>query len=254
MTARSWRSDLLRLLRRGRLTRADRPDRLVGHDDVGAAGDAGQRGLQLGDRHGARPVRLEVFGGLADADDRHEPVRERRRDLVADDLSSRSWCRSRRSEWPMITYSQSSFARNAPRDLAGVRAGVVRRHVLRAERERELVGGDQRLHRAQVGEGREDGHLDGAVVVLGVLQAPGELLHERDRLQVVEVHLPVARDERGAPATARVTAIRGPPVRGAACPRGIRGWHRRRSRCVRTGRPGIRAGARRRRSRRRRRR
>ena len=33
--------------------------------------------------------------------------------------------------------------------------------------------------------------------MLGVLERPVQLLHERDRLQVVEVHLPVACDERG---------------------------------------------------------
>src|SRR5690606_9391748 len=31
-----------------------------------------------------------------------------------------------------------------------------------------------------------------------VLETPRELLHERDRLKVIEVELPVARDERGA--------------------------------------------------------
>jgi hypothetical protein len=84
------------------------------------------------------------------------------------------------------------------RDLARVRPGVMRREILRAECERDLVGVQERLHGAQVGERREDGHLDRAVLVLGVLEGPVQLLHERDRLQVVEVHLPVARDERGA--------------------------------------------------------
>src|SRR5699024_10905198 len=32
----------------------------------------------------------------------------------------------------------------------------------------------------------------------GVLQAPVQLLHQRHRLQVVEIHLPVARNQRGA--------------------------------------------------------
>ena len=40
--------------------------------------------------------------------------------------------------------------------------------------------------------------------MLGVLERPVQLLDERDRLQVVEVHLPVAGDQRGA--TARSAA------------------------------------------------
>src|SRR5690606_26992768 len=83
------------------------------------------------------------------------------------------------------------------RDLTGVRTGIVCRQILRAECERDLVRVDQRLDAADVGEGREHRHLDGAVLVLGVLERPVQLLHERDRLQVVQVHLPVARDQRG---------------------------------------------------------
>src|SRR5690606_41980484 len=47
------------------------------------------------------------------------------------------------------------------------------------------------------GEGWENRDLDRAVLVLGILERPVQLLHERDRLQVVQVHLPVSRDQRG---------------------------------------------------------
>ena len=74
----------------------------------------------------------------------------------------------------MITYAAVELRQERARDLAGVGAGVVRREVLRAEGERELVGVEQRLHGAQVGERREDRDLDRAVeVVLRVLERPG---------------------------------------------------------------------------------
>ena len=98
----------------------------------------------------------------------------------------------------MMTYRHVELREEGARDLARVGAGVLRRQVLRAEGERDLVGVEERLHGAQVGEGREDRDLDRAVLVLGVLERPVQLLDERDRLQVVEVHLPVACDERGA--------------------------------------------------------
>ena len=53
---------------------------------------------------------------------------------------------------------------------------------------------DQRLHAAQVRERRHDDALD--LVVVPGREAEGELLDQRDRLEVVQVHLPVARHER----------------------------------------------------------
>jgi hypothetical protein len=60
------------------------------------------------------------------------------------------------------------------RDLTGVGAGSVGRDILPAELDRQAVGRHQSLHRAEVGERREDRHLDLGEVVAGVLQAPGE--------------------------------------------------------------------------------
>src|SRR5699024_5803552 len=66
--------------------------------------------------------------------------------------------------------------------------------VLRPVLEQQLVPVDEGLHAADVGERRQDGHLDLAEVLGG--QGESDLLHQGDRLEVVQVHLPVARDQR----------------------------------------------------------
>ena len=58
----------------------------------------------------------------------------------------------------------------------------------------ELVGSIDGLHAADVGERRVDADVDVLVVVLA--DEVVQLLHGLDRLEVVEVHLPVAGDER----------------------------------------------------------
>src|ERR1700761_19520 len=68
------------------------------------------------------------------------------------------------------------------------------REVLGPVADLQLVAVHQGLHGAQVGERREHGHFD--VLVVLVAQAERELLHQRDRLEVVAVHLPVAGDQR----------------------------------------------------------
>jgi hypothetical protein len=79
-------------------------------------------------------------------------------------------------------------------DLAGERAGLLEVAVLGAEGDQHAVGLDGRLHRAQVGERRVDRDVDGVEDVLA--QQVAELLHRLDRLEVVQVHLPVAADQR----------------------------------------------------------
>ena len=86
MTVAQLGADLLRLVGRRRLAGADRPHRLVGHDDVGIRLDALERDLQLPDRNGARAELLEVLRGLADADHGHEAVSQRRLRLRRHDL------------------------------------------------------------------------------------------------------------------------------------------------------------------------
>ena len=102
----------------------------------------------------------------------------------------------RRSEWPIGHVGALQLGEHRAGDLAGVRAGVVRGDVLGAVLDLQLVAVDQGLHGPQVGEGRQDGDLDGVVVLVG--EGEGELLDVGDGLEVVEVHLPVARHQRGA--------------------------------------------------------
>jgi hypothetical protein len=78
-------------------------------------------------------------------------------------------------------------------DLPGVRPAGVRREVLRAVRDVELVAVDRGLHAAQVRERRQHGHLDVGELLLG--EAERQLLHQRDGFEVVQVHLPVAGDD-----------------------------------------------------------
>src|SRR6059058_5439980 len=66
--------------------------------------------------------------------------------------------------------------------------------VLGAERDRNAVGVEHSLHRAQVGEGRMHAHIDGRVVVLS--DQVTQLLYALDSLEVVVVHFPVTADER----------------------------------------------------------
>src|SRR5699024_9185275 len=50
---------------------------------------------------------------------------------------------------------------------------------------------------AEVRERRDHRDIDPVEVDGQVAQRPRQLLDERERLEVIEVHLPVARDERG---------------------------------------------------------
>src|SRR5699024_6049781 len=68
--------------------------------------------------------------------------------------------------------------------------------VLRAVRDRQLAGVDRDLDAAQVHEGRQHDGLDQRGVDL--LEVLAELLDQGEALLPVEVHLPVARHQRGA--------------------------------------------------------
>src|SRR5665811_1284619 len=81
---------------------------------------------------------------------------------------------------------------------SGIGALGVCRDVLRAVDELQLVRVQQGLHGAQIGERDHHSDLDRGEVVLGVLERPGELLDQMGGLVVVQVHLPVARHQRGA--------------------------------------------------------
>src|SRR5690606_11406822 len=79
-------------------------------------------------------------------------------------------------------------------DPAGVGAGVADRQVLGSVGDTELVALDASPPRADVGARRADRRGDVLEVLLG--KGERDLLHQGDGLEVVEVHLPVARDER----------------------------------------------------------
>src|SRR5690606_729009 len=83
-------------------------------------------------------------------------------------------------------------------DLTRVGTGVVLRQILCAVDHVELVGPDEVRNGTDVSAGRDHRYFRSgeSVVVVRVLERPCELLHEGDRLLLVEVHLPVARDQR----------------------------------------------------------
>ena len=109
------RADLLGLLGRRRLAGADRPDRLVGDDDV-----ASRRRRRRARRAAARPARRSApcFSRSSAVSPTQitgtRPWRCAAVHLRGHDRRRSRRGTARRSEWPMITYRQSSFARNAP--------------------------------------------------------------------------------------------------------------------------------------------
>src|SRR5665811_760830 len=92
---------------------------------------------------------------------------------------------------------------------SGIGALGVCRDVLRAVDELQLVRVQQGLHGAQIGERDHHSDLDRGEVVLGVLERPGELLDQMGGLVVIQVHLPVARHQRGASHQSSNTAMPG---------------------------------------------
>jgi hypothetical protein len=130
---------------------------------------------------------------LADADDRGDAVPERRRRLGG---HQRVVLVVVRAALRVADHGErtAQLGQERPADLAGVGAGVVLADVLRAVGQPQPVTVDQRLHAAQVGERRD--HRDVDLVEVLVRQGERDLLHQGDGLEVVEVHLPVARDER----------------------------------------------------------
>ena len=83
-------------------------------------------------------------------------------------------------------------------DIAGERTLCGHRHGLRAVADLELVGFDQHLDAAQRRERRHQGYFAAGVVEACVTKQPYEFLHEIRGLKMVEVHLPIAREQRDA--------------------------------------------------------
>ena len=103
-------------------------------------------------------MRLEVLRSLAHADDRRHAVTQGGDRLRGDERVVLVVV------LPPLGVTDDDVAalegrEEGARYLAGVRAAVVRREILPTVGEVELVGGDERLHAAQIGEGREDRHL-----------------------------------------------------------------------------------------------
>ncbi|GAB4002419.1 hypothetical protein GCM10029992_40610 [Glycomyces albus] len=143
-------------------------------------------------------ARLADLERLADAQDRADAVVEGLADLGADEFVGLLVVLAALGV-PHHHVGTAQLGQHGAGDLTGVGAGRVRRHVLCAVADLELVAVDQRLDAADVDERRHDDGLDG-LELLG-REAEGELLHQRDRLEVVEVHLPVAGDQRLASLT-----------------------------------------------------
>src|ERR1017187_4256001 len=189
------RADLLGVLRRGYLARSDRPDRLVRDHDPGdlLARQAFQAAVELADA-----VR-EVVAGLPD----HERLAD-----------AQHRCHLVRGDSPYLGVDQrvvlvvvlaplgvpgqdvaaAQLGQHPAADIAGVGAVLVRRDVLCAVGELELVALDEGLHAAQRGERRQY-HDVGRREIL-VVQPEGELLGQGQGLEMIVVHLPVAGHER----------------------------------------------------------
>src|SRR4051794_19121411 len=187
-------ADLLRILRRGHLAGADRPHRLVGEDDLPdlLRGQALQGRVELVAAVGHVPGRQPLGQPLPHAQDRGQAVPERGLQLAGHQGVVLAVDRA-----PLRVSDDDVRAghrgEHGPADVAGVRAGVVRREVLGAVADRQLVAGDERLNAAQRGERRQHDRF-GPVEDL-LRHREDDLLHQPDGLEVGQVHLPVAGDQ-----------------------------------------------------------
>src|SRR5262249_41538378 len=111
---------------------------------------------------------------------------------------------------------EGELGQHGPRHVTGVGTLVVRGEVLGPVADPQLVPRHQRLHAAERGERRQHRHLGGVEVLVG--EGEGQLLDQRDRFQVAEVHLPVARHERQAAATCPAHGASSAVSPGSAAP------------------------------------
>src|SRR6266567_3970957 len=189
------RADLLGVLRRGHLARADRPDRLVSDHHPGhlLPRQPGQAAVEL-----TGAVR-QVAAGL--------PDRERLADaqhgghLVCDDRPRLGVDQGvvlmvvlAPLGVPGQDVAAAELGQHPAADITGVSTVGVWRDVLRAVPQLQLVALDEGLDAAQRGERRQHHDVDRREILVG--QPEGELLGQGQGLEMVGVHLPVAGHER----------------------------------------------------------
>src|SRR5215471_2476060 len=189
------RADLLRVLRQRHLAGADRPDRLIGdrqHTDL-LGGEPCQPGVKLPDAVRKMRPRLPDSQRLPDRQHWLHLVLQYGLDLgVHQRIVFVVKLPPLRVPGQYITAPE--LGQHPPADVTGVGAVLMWRDVLRPVLQLELVTLDERLHAAQGGEWREHDDVNRREVLVG--QPERELLGERERFQVVVVHLPVADDQR----------------------------------------------------------
>src|SRR5580704_7954501 len=189
------RGHLLRVRWGGHFTGADGPDRLVGDDHRRhRVGRDPLQGLVELTRAVLHVLTLLAEGeGLPQAQYGRQPGPQRSLHLGVDHLVGLVVVLAAFGV-PGQYVVAAELGQHGPGHVPGVGARVVRGQVLRTIGDAQLVPVDQRLHAAQRGERRQHRHVDGVVVPPG--QGERQLLHQRDRLEVVLVHLPVARHQR----------------------------------------------------------
>ncbi len=126
---------------------------------MSSARQPGERALQLCDVVRDVVAGLADVEALADAHDRSQAVLERGLRLVAHDLVGLTVQRASLGV-PDHDVGAAELGEHGTGDLAGVRAGIVGGDILRTVGELDLVAVDQRLHRTDVGERRDDRDVD----------------------------------------------------------------------------------------------
>src|SRR5699024_1386357 len=177
----------------------DGPYRFVGHHGRGriVSADAFEGAVDLGEGVLHLLPALAYLEALTHADDRCDAGSQGRFGLGGDQSVVLTMLRAALGvPHDGVLHPQPGQHRSG--DLAGVGTRGVRRNVLGAVSDGQFVRIHQGLHRAQVGERRADRHFHRRIVVLGVLEAPGQFLHQVRGLEMVQVHLPVPRHQRGA--------------------------------------------------------
>ena len=187
---------LLRLQRRGDLAGTDRPDGLVGDNDLFDVSrrEAGQRAANLRGDDGVGAATLALLERFADADDRRETGDQRRLRLGVDD---RVGLAEERAAFGVaedhILAAQINEHRRG--HFAGEGAARLVVHVLAAEGDARgaFAAGEmeRRRHRFHVEGGGAEHEFDTACLAHAGRHRRGEF----PGLRAIEVHLPVAGDD-----------------------------------------------------------